>query len=224
MIKLEGVTREFNLDEQVIRPVDGVDLEVGVGEFVIIVGRSGTGKSTLLNLAAGLVRPSAGRVRLDGKYLDTLPDRELASFRSHRVGYVFQFPSLLPALTVRENVLLPSLFDGARGEAAAQRAEELLKMLGLGERLGSYPRHLSAGEQRRAVLARALLNRPALLLADEPTSDLDEATERDVVGRLSEIHATGVTILMVTHSSELIPYADRAYRMAEGKLERMAGR
>lgn len=219
MIKLVNVTKEFNLDEQVITPVRDVSLEIGKGEFVIIIGRSGTGKSTLLNLVAGLIRPSSGSVLVEGRDLAGLSDKEMSRLRSREMGYVFQFPSLLPALTIRDNIAMPSTFSAEKNrQGSPKRAEELAQMLGLGERLECYPRHLSAGEQKRAVIARALMNQPRILLADEPTSDLDERTEKEIMGLLKQIHDSGVTILMVTHSLGLVPYATRAYSMDKGQL------
>jgi len=178
MIKLDNVTKEFNLAQQVITPVREVSLEIGEGEFVIIIGRSGTGKSTMLNLVAGLIRPTSGIILVEDRDLATLSDKEMSLLRSREMGYVFQFPSLLPSLTILDNIVLPSTFSAEKNpKEPAKRASELLRMLGLGERLGCYPRHLSAGEQKRAVIARSLMNEPRILLADEPTSDLDEQTE-----------------------------------------------
>lgn len=219
MIKLDHVTREFNLDQQVITPVRDVTLEIGKGEFVIIIGRSGTGKSTLLNLVAGLIKPSRGVVTVEGRDLAQLSDRDMSRLRSREMGYVFQFPSLLPALNIRDNTAIPTTFTGIKAdEGISRRAAELLGSLGLGERLDCYPRHLSAGEQKRAVIARSLMNSPRILLADEPTSDLDETTEGEIMQMLRGIHDGGVTILMVTHSLGLVPYATRAYSMDHGEL------
>ena len=220
MITLENVSREYNLDEQVIFPVDNVTLDIESGEFVMVVGRSGTGKSTLLNLTAGLIRPTSGRVAIDGMFIDSMADRELSRLRSQKIGYVFQFASLLPSLNLLENVMAPNMFSKSLNKVSAEkRAVELLDMVALSARSTSYPRNLSAGEQKRAVIARALMNRPTILLADEPTSDLDEHSEADIIQRLVEIHGTGVTILMVTHSMGLTRYADRTFQMQNGKLE-----
>jgi ABC-type lipoprotein export system ATPase subunit len=219
MIKLDNVTKEFNLDEQIIAPVRNVSLEINKGEFVIIMGRSGTGKSTLLNLVAGLINPTEGKVFVNGRDLSRLSDGEMSHIRSSEMGYVFQFPSLLPSLNIRENILMPATFGSKPSrDSSSRRASELLGMLGLGERLDCYPRHLSAGEQKRAVIARALINEPRILLADEPTSDLDEKTENEIMGLLKKIHESGITILMVTHSPGLVPYGTRAYTMEKGKL------
>jgi putative ABC transport system ATP-binding protein len=219
MIKLVNVTKEYNLDEQIITPVSDMSFDINQGEFIIIVGRSGTGKSTVLNLIAGLIKPTSGQVLLDDSNIHSLSDRELSIIRSQKMGYIFQFPSLLPSLDILENVLMPcSMVKAGINHKKTERAEELLKMLGLGERMESYPRNLSAGEYKRAVIARALINEPEILLADEPTSDLDEQTEHEIMHLLKEIHLKGVTIVMVTHSISLMPYADRAFNMADGKL------
>ncbi|OGO06575.1 MAG: hypothetical protein A2Y92_04475 [Chloroflexi bacterium RBG_13_57_8] len=224
MLAFEKVTKEFSLDEKTtITPVRDVDLQVEPGELVVIVGRSGTGKTTLLNLAAGLVRPTAGRVTIDSLDLAAMTDREVSSLRGRRIGFVFQFPSLLPSLTVRENVTLPAIFsNGDRPKAAGERAAELLASLGLSGKTDVYPRQLSAGEQKRAVIARSLINRPELVLADEPTSDLDGDTEREVMAILRAINAGGTTFLIVTHSLELIDFASRAFEMDNGHLRRLA--
>ena len=221
MIALENVTKTFAAaGGQAVTAVRKATLRVARGEFVVITGRSGSGKTTLLNVVAGLTRPSAGEVTFDGMNLWTLPDREQSRLRNGKMGFIFQFPSLLPSLTVLENVLLPTAFGSNHDSGAStQRAGELLGTLGLGDKLSAYPRQLSAGQQQRVVIARSLVNRPALLLADEPTSNLDEQTEREILDLLREIHATtGVTILMVTHSAPLVPYGSRALQMAGGTL------
>ncbi len=219
MIELRNVTREFNLDEQVITPVNDVSLKIDKGEFIIIIGRSGTGKSTMLNLVAGLIRPSSGSVLVEGRDLAELSDKDMSRLRSREMGYVFQFPSLLPSLTILDNIIMPTTFNGSKdSKDHGKRANELLRALGLSERKDCYPRHLSAGEQKRAVIARSLMNEPRILLADEPTSDLDEETEGEIMVLLKQIHDSGVTILMVTHTLALVPYATRAYSMDKGKL------
>jgi ABC-type lipoprotein export system ATPase subunit len=221
MIVLENVAKTFLTKAgEPVPAVKGVNLAVNKGEFVILTGRSGSGKTTLLNLAAGLTRPSSGEVRLGDVNLWTLSDREQSQLRNRKIGFIFQFPSLLASLTVLENVLLPAHFGGnhVTGEAA-DRAAALVKMVGLEDKLGAYPRQLSAGQQQRVVIARSLVNQPEVLLADEPTSNLDEQTEREIMGMVRGIHAsTGITILMVTHTSQLIPYGTRALEMAEGAL------
>lgn len=223
MLSFENVSKRFSLDEATsITPVREVTLEVPNGEFVMIVGRSGTGKTTLLNLAAGLVRPTSGFVKIDGADLGTMNQKRLSELRSRKLGFIFQFPSLIPALDVLDNVTLPSMFVGsARKEAVEGRAKEILGSLGLAEKAHAYPRHLSAGETKRVVVARSLINEPQIVLADEPTSDLDERTEAEVMGILREINSHGVTFVMVTHSRQLTSFATLAFEMNGGSLMRL---
>jgi putative ABC transport system ATP-binding protein/lipoprotein-releasing system ATP-binding protein len=221
MIALKQVTKTYTLGkEMAVTAVRAANLVVERGEFVVITGRSGSGKTTLLNLAAGLTRPTAGRVFLDGVNLWELSDGRQSLLRNQKIGFVFQFPSLLPSLTVLENVVLPTAFGGhALKEGAHERAAQLLATVGLRNKLNAYPRQLSAGQQQRVVVARALINRPQILLADEPTSNLDEQTEREVMDLFRDIHARmDLTIVLVTHTSQLIPYGTRALQMAEGTL------
>lgn len=221
MITLENVTKVYDLGRgNSVTAVRGVSLEVKAGEFAVIVGRSGSGKTTLLNLAAGLTRPTSGRVLLDGVELWTLSDREKSYMRNRMVGFVFQFPSLLPTLTVRENVILPTIFSSnGHGPDPRERAEEMLAKVGLSDKLSAYPRQLSAGQQQRVVVARSLINRPRLLLADEPTSNLDERTELEIIGLFRELHASlGLTIVLVTHTRQLLTPDMRPIEMAEGRI------
>ena len=221
MIALRDVTKTYKVSKEVaVAAVRGVNLEVAPGEFVIITGRSGSGKTTLLNLAAGLVKPTAGEVRLGDINLWSLSDREQSLLRNQKIGFVFQFPSLLPALTVSENVALPTTFGtNHTGASPHGRATQLLDMVGLSDKLAAYPRQLSAGQQQRVVIARALIRQPQVLLADEPTSNLDEQTEREIMDLFRDIHArTGVTIVMVTHTTQLVSYGTRAIEMASGLI------
>ncbi len=221
MIALEGVSKTYRLSREVaVEAVRGVTLAVGPGEFVVITGRSGSGKTTLLNLAAGLTRPTAGRVLFAGQDLWRLADRQRSLLRNRRVGFVFQFPSLVPSLTALENVVLPRAFskDGQDG-GCVERAAALLGLVGLADRAASYPRQLSAGQQQRIVIARALMNEPEVLLADEPTSDLDERTEGEIMDLLARVHGErGVTVLLVTHTRQLVRYGTRAVEMAGGEI------
>jgi ABC-type lipoprotein export system ATPase subunit len=225
MITLQEAKKTYTLGrDRSVEAVRGVSLEIQRGEFVIITGRSGSGKTTLLNLIAGMTRPTSGQVLLEGIDLWSLSDREQSQLRNRRLGFVFQFPSLLPALTAVENVVLPTMFGAQNGPDPYERATQLLGEVGLEEKLASYPRQLSAGQQQRVVVARALMNGPELLLADEPTSDLDEQTEQEIMELFRGIHArTGVTILLVTHSSQLVSYGTRALRMANGVMADAAG-
>lgn len=218
-LSLRQVTKEYTEnDGTTITAVRGADLELASGEFAIVIGRSGSGKTTLLNLIAGLARPTSGKVFAEGVDVGRLGDGELSALRNHVFGFVFQFPSLLPSLNALENVALPAHLSHGDGGKARSRAAELLAQVGLSGRLGSHPRQLSAGEQRRVVIARALMNQPEILLADEPTSDLDERTESEVLAVFKEVHRSGVTVVMVTHALDLVSYGSRTFRMEGGVL------
>ncbi len=220
MLSLRDVSKSYQLDENTkITPVQGVTLEVGPGEFVVIVGRSGTGKTTLLNLAAGLVKPTSGKVLIDGEDLSEMTDNQLSILHTRKIGFVFQFPSLLSSSTVMENVILPAYFASKNGlKETYRRADEVLNLIGLSDKKNVYPRQLSAGEQKRVVVSRSLINNPQIILADEPTSDLDYKTEKEVMLLLKEINSRGVAFLMVTHSLQLLPFASRAFEMENGRL------
>ncbi len=222
MIDLKEVTKTYILGkEQQVLAVQPTSLQIQAGEFVIITGRSGSGKTTLLNLMAGLTRPTSGSVSLDGQDLWSLPDREQSILRNQKIGFIFQFPSLLPSLRVLDNVVLPTIFNDSERVSSEKydRARQLLATVGLSDKLRAFPRQLSAGQQQRVVIARALLNQPILLLADEPTSNLDEQTEREIMDLFRQIHAdTGITIVMVTHTSQLVSYGTRAISMALGQV------
>lgn len=227
MIRLEGVTKTYSLAprhvghrEKRLTAVQAVDLDVARGEFLVVTGRSGAGKTTLLNLAAGLTRPTHGRIVWGKVDLWRMPDTQRSRLRNRRLGFVFQFESLLPSLTAAENVALTTAFGTHRREPGIhERAGELLRMVGLADRQDAYPRQLSAGQQQRVVIARSLINDPEILLADEPTSNLDAETEREVMALFAEIHATrGVTVLMVTHAPQLVPACARLVEMADGAI------
>jgi ABC-type lipoprotein export system ATPase subunit len=221
MIKLENVTKVYELGKgSSVTAVRGVSCEIGAGEFAVVVGRSGSGKTTLLNLAAGLTRPTSGRVTLDGVELWSLSDQEQSRMRNRKIGFVFQFPSLLPPLTVLENVYLPTSFgvDGQKS-GARERAEALLERVGLSDKLSSYPRQLSGGQQQRVVIARSLINEPEVLFADEPTSNLDEKTEAEIIGLFRELHASlGLAFVLVTHTRQLVSSGMRVIEMAGGEI------
>jgi ABC-type lipoprotein export system ATPase subunit len=221
VIHLENVTKVYTLSkQQQVTAVCDASLTIARGEFLIVTGRSGSGKTTLLNLAAGLTQPTSGRVLWERQDLWQLRDRQRSQLRSQKIGFVFQFPSLLPSLTVLENVTLPTVFRaGQASRGAAERAGELLDTVGLPHKRNVYPRQLSAGQQQRVVIARALFHQPQVLLADEPTSDLDERTELEIMDLFQEIHAqTEVTIVMVTHTTQLVGYSTRHLRMSEGQV------
>jgi ABC-type lipoprotein export system ATPase subunit len=221
MISLENVSKVYKVSQEyIVQAVYPIDLEISHGEFVIITGRSGSGKTTLLNLIAGLTRPTTGRVLMEGDDLWSISDRQQAMLRNRKIGFIFQFPSLLPSLTVLENVCIPNMFvPNSASDSVNERAIELLNTVGLLEKRAVFPRQLSAGQQQRVVIARALLNSPQLLLADEPTSDLDEQTEVEILELFRNIHReTGITIVMVTHASQLVSYGTRSIQMAGGKI------
>ena len=221
MIRLDQVTKIYPLSKQnSVTAVQDVSLEVAQGEILMIVGRSGSGKTTLLNLAAGLTRPTSGQVRLDQVDVWTLSDQQQSLLRNQKIGFVFQFPSLLPTLTVHENVILPTTFranSGAKGHS--DRAAQLLDQVGLSDKLEAFPRQLSAGQQQRVVIARSLMNQPQVLLADEPTSNLDEKTELEIMDLFRGLHQNlGLTMVIVTHTRQLVPYSTRVVEMAGGRI------
>jgi ABC-type lipoprotein export system ATPase subunit len=222
LISLRGVTKAYvGNGTPAVTAVDAVDLDVRHGEFVMVTGRSGSGKTTLLNLIAGLATPTAGTVALDGDDIWAMTDRERTRLRNQEIGFVFQFPSLMPALTVLENVALPLELWPASGSAAPteNRARELLSIMGLDDKVHAWPRQLSAGQQQRVVLARALARSPRILLADEPTSNLDERTEGEVMAAFRDVHrASSVTIVMVTHTSDLLSWGTRSVLLAQGRI------
>ena len=219
-VRAEHVSRHYQMGSALIRAVDDVTLEVRTGEFLALLGSSGSGKSTLLNLMAGLDRPTSGAIFAQGRNLSGMSPLELARYRSRTVGMVFQSFNLLPRMTLEENVELPlRLAEVDRGERAG-RVRKALERVGLEKRLTHRPSELSGGEQQRAALARALVNRPALLLADEPTGNLDSATGESIMVLLREIQQSlGMTIVMVTHERPLAErFADRIASVADGKL------
>jgi putative ABC transport system ATP-binding protein/lipoprotein-releasing system ATP-binding protein len=226
MISLRDVTKKYILgkDGEVLA-VRNLALDICDGEFLVITGRSGSGKTTLLNLVGGLTRPTSGEVFLDNVNLWQLGDREQSFLRNQRIGFVFQFPSLVPSLTTLENVMLPTIFGSDVGRNGfSQRAVELLSTVGLAEKLNAYPRQLSAGQQQRVVIARSLINETKILLADEPTSDLDEQTEQEIMELFQKVHRErAITLIMVTHTSQLVSYGTRWLEMAGGMIVRESG-
>jgi len=216
VIELREVSRRYDGGPPAL---DGVSLTIRAGEAVAILGPSGSGKSTLLNLVAGLDRPSSGEVTVDGVRVDRLGEAGSARFRRAKIGMVFQFFNLLDDLTVADNVMLPAQLAGMARAAAQRRAEELLSTLGINRHARAYPGRLSGGERQRVAVARALMNRPALLLADEPTGALDTASGEDVRQLLNELHADGQTIVLVTHDLALAEScATRTVQLVDGRV------
>ena len=219
-VRTENVTRHYPMGEGLIRAVDGVSLTIEPGEFVALLGQSGSGKSTLLNLIAGLDRPTSGSVLVSGRDLAKMSSEELARYRRNDVGMVFQSFHLIPSMTITENVELPMRFAEVERAERAQRSREALERVGLGKRLDHRPSQLSGGEQQRVSLARALANRPRLLLADEPTGNLDSRTGEDILNLIRDLSLSlGMTVIMVTHERAIAErFAQRSIFLADGKL------
>jgi len=220
----EGVTKSFPVNGTRLRAVDEVSFEIERGEFVSIIGHSGSGKTTLLSIVGGLSKPSAGRVLFDGRDVYSLDSDALSEYRCENIGFVFQFASLLPVLTAKENLLLPVGFRNTRlpADEAEERALELLTLVGLREKVDAYPSQMSGGQQRRVAIARAFMNRPELILADEPTGDLDEETEAEVMKVFMTMNERWqTTFLMVTHNTELARQAKRQMKMHNGSMREL---
>ncbi|HQF96578.1 MAG TPA: ABC transporter ATP-binding protein [Microthrixaceae bacterium] len=217
IVEMRGVRRVFGTEPEVVA-LDEVDLTVRRGEFVAIVGRSGSGKSTLLNTLGLMDTPSAGAYHLDGHDTAALSAVHRAGLRGARLGFVFQAFHLVPSRSVTENVTMAGMYAGATRSSRRSAAIEVLERVGLGHRLDAAPSALSGGERQRVAIARALASRPALLLADEPTGNLDSATSDDILGLFAELHADGVTIVMITHDEGVAALAQRTLRMTDGVL------
>ena len=221
-VRVRGLRRSFDAEVAPVRALRGLDLDVGVGEFVAVMGPSGCGKSTLLNVIAGLDRPDEGMVEVAGERMEGRDEDWLARFRRHHVGLVFQFLSLLDGVSVLENLVLTGILGGMRRRQAASRGRDLLDMLGIGEHGGRLPSALSGGQRQRLGIARALVNDPDLLLADEPTGALDTAGAQEVLALLSRLHAGGQTIVMVTHAPDVAAGAGRIVRMRDGRMDQQS--
>lgn len=219
MIHLRNVTRTYSSGSGIVRALDAVSLDIAAGEFVTISGPSGCGKSTLLNLLGGLDRPTSGEILVDGLPLHQADEKALTSYRRHTLGIVFQFFNLLPAMTVRENVELPLLLRGDPHRKAGARVAEMLDVVGLSRRAHHFPHQLSGGEMQRTAIARALAGGPRLLLADEPTGNLDSANARNVCETLSKIASQKIAVLIiVTHSEPVAAMAPVRIQMLDGKI------
>ncbi len=220
-IELKDVSRQFMLEHETVNAVAGVSLKIEKGEFVSIVGHSGSGKTTLLSMMGGILTPTSGSMRYGGTDIFRLDEDSLSAYRADKVGYMFQFASLMPVLTAKENLLLPTLFGSKKGDPALDgKAMEYLAMVGLEDKANALPGQLSGGQQRRVAIARALMNDPEVILADEPTGDLDEETEAEVMGLLQGINRDGgITFVLVTHSLELAAKATTRLTMSHGKLQ-----
>jgi putative ABC transport system ATP-binding protein len=219
LLQLRGLTRSYTEGERTRVVLAGIDLDVRAGECVALLGRSGSGKSTILNLIGGIDRPDAGEVWLGGTNLTALPERERTLFRRQHLGFVYQSYNLIPTLSVEENLLLPLELNGWQAEAARAAAMRLLTEVGLADRGGAFPDRLSGGEQQRVAIARALIHEPTLVLADEPTGTLDAETGRSVLELFNRLlRGRGKTLLIVTHSREVTRFADRVLTLEDGHI------
>ena len=217
ILKTENLKKYYNQTSVVVKAIDGVELSVDQGEFVAIVGTSGSGKSTLLHMLGGLDRPTEGKVFIDGKDIFSLKDEELTVFRRRKIGFVFQAYNLVPVLNVYENIVLPIQLDGNEVEEAY--VNKIIEILGLSEKINSMPNQLSGGQQQRVAIARALATKPSIILADEPTGNLDSKTSLDVMGLLKATsNKLNQTLILITHNEEIAQMADRIIRIEDGVI------
>ncbi|MCW3991609.1 MAG: ABC transporter ATP-binding protein [Candidatus Bathyarchaeota archaeon] len=222
IIELEDLVRHYEMGGVTIRALDGVDLQIGRGEYVSIVGPSGSGKTTLFNMVGGLDRPTRGKVYIDGVEISKLDAYELAWLRCRKIGYIFQTFNLIQVLTAVENVALPTIFAGVPRDEGVAKAEKLLSSVGLGERMHHKPSELSAGQQQRVAMARAMANDPDIILADEPTGNLDLNTGMEIIDLLHGLNKTrGMTLIAATHDLKMIKASDRIIWLRDGKIERI---
>ncbi len=219
MIDLEGIHRDFRVGDQWVHALDGIDLHFDGGDYVSVMGPSGSGKSTLLNILGLLDRPSTGRYRLDGEEVSAMSEEQQAEVRNRRIGFVFQSFHLVPRLTAFGNVELPLILAAVEPDERRQRVEQTLAQLGLSDRAGHKPDQLSGGQRQRVAIARAIVNRPRVLLADEPTGNLDRTSGADVIDTLESLNREGITLILVTHDPELGSRSARAIRLVDGRIE-----
>ncbi len=222
IIQLEELARHYEMGGMTVKALDGIDMEIGRGEYVSIVGPSGSGKTTLFNMIGGLDRPSNGRVYIDGVDISKLDAYELAWLRCRKIGYIFQTFNLIPVLTAIENVSLPTVFAGLPRDEGLEKAAKLLISVGLGERLDHRPTELSAGQQQRVAIARAMANDPAIILADEPTGNLDLITGKEIIEILHNLNRDkNMTLIAATHDLKMKEATDRIIWMRDGQIEKI---
>lgn len=221
MIEVKDLTKTYNINGQILKAVDNASFAVKRGDMVSIIGHSGSGKTTLLSLMGGLTKPDSGHVLIDNINIWSMDDDALSGFRNKRISFIYQFSSLIPTLTALENIMLPTAF-GNFGEDAEEHAKELLKVVGLEDKISSYPFHLSGGQQRRVAIARAFINNPEVILADEPTGDLDEEAEGEVIRLFKRMNEEKeITFIIVTHNKEIASQARRQLKMSNGLIREL---
>ena len=218
MIELQNIRKIYNLGDEEVRALDGVSLKVQEREFVAIVGASGSGKSTLMNMIGCLDTPDEGEYYIDGQNVTEMSERELSTMRNRKIGFIFQQFNLLPKLTAYENVELPLIYQGLPGKERHARVEEALSRVGLANRMKHRPNQLSGGQQQRVAVARARATHPSLILADEPTGNLDSKSTRDIMELIHELHRQGNTIVLITHDDDIAQEAQRQVRIMDGKI------
>lgn len=219
VIEIHNITRDFQLGQETVHVLKGIDLSINKGEYVAIMGPSGSGKSTLMNLLGCLDTPTSGSYVLNGKDASKMSDDELADIRNKEIGFVFQTFNLLPRTTALDNVALPMIYAGASKAERNARAEEVLQNVGLADRMDHKPNQLSGGQRQRVAVGRALVNKPSIILADEPTGNLDSITSLEIMNLFDEIHAAGNTVILVTHEEEVAEHAHRIIRLKDGNIE-----
>lgn len=219
IIEIKGIKRDFPLGDEIIHVLKGIDLTINKGEYVALMGPSGSGKSTLMNLLGCLDTPTSGTYVLNGKLVSTMHDDELAEIRNKEIGFVFQTFNLMPRTTALDNVALPMVYAGYSKSERNERATQVLTQVGLADRMDHKPNQLSGGQRQRVAVGRALVNKPAIILADEPTGNLDSKTSVEIMGLFNEIHAKGNTVILVTHEEDIAAYAHRVIRLRDGLIE-----
>jgi putative ABC transport system ATP-binding protein len=219
LIKITNIKRDFPLGNEIVYVLKGIDLEINKGEYVALMGPSGSGKSTLMNILGCLDTPTSGTYILNGKYVSEMQDDELAGIRNKEIGFVFQTFNLMPRTTALDNVALPMVYAGHSKSERVERATEVLTQVGLNDRMDHKPNQLSGGQRQRVAVARALVNKPSIILADEPTGNLDSKTSVEIMNLFNEIHANGNTVILVTHEEDIAAYAHRIIRLRDGIIE-----
>ncbi|MCW4470870.1 ABC transporter ATP-binding protein [Flavobacterium sp. MFBS3-15] len=219
MIDIKGITRDFQMGSETVNVLKGIDLSINKGEYVALMGPSGSGKSTLMNLLGCLDTPTAGTYILNGKPVSQMRDDELAGIRNKEIGFVFQTFNLLPRTTALDNVALPMVYAGYKKPERHARASKVLTQVGLSDRMDHKPNQLSGGQRQRVAVARALVNHPSIILADEPTGNLDSKTSVEIMKLFGDIHANGNTVILVTHEEDIAAYAHRVIRLRDGVIE-----